>query len=100
MNSIKSPEQSRESKRIKEEAKLRNFLADSVEPRLAYKTLFYGLKKNQSHNMAVLHPLVFVLRRVLYALVILFLVQEAAFFGVLLLLATCLIMMVFVVHEA
>lgn len=53
---------------------MRNFLADSVQSSRAYSTLFYGLKKNQPHNMAVLHPLVFVLRRVLYAAVILFFV--------------------------
>lgn len=85
---------------IREEARLRNTLAGKMRPKLAYSTLFYGLKKNQVHNMAVVHPLTFVLRRVLYTVVILYFVGETALFGALLLLATCLVMMVFVVHEA
>lgn len=49
--------------------------------------------------MALVHPLAFLLRRVLYAFVILFFVKTAAFYGVLLLLLTCLMMMGFILVE-
>lgn len=49
--------------------------------------------------MAVVHPLAFALRRILYAVVILYCVEQVAFFSGLLLLATCLIMLVFVTNE-
>lgn len=74
-------------------------LQDMIEPKMAYMTLFYGLKRNQPHNMAIVHPLAFVLRRILYAFVVLFLVGSAAFFGALLLLVTCLVFMTFVAVE-
>ena len=50
--------------------------------------------------MAVVHPLAFLVRRVLYAFIVLFFVKTAAFYGALLLLLTCLLMMVFVLVEA
>ena len=78
---------------------MRIWLQGEVQQSHAYKTLFYGLKKNHPHNMAIVHPLAFVLRRVLYAAVVLFFVEEAAFFGALLLLMTCFVMMVFVALE-
>jgi len=34
------------------------------------KTLHYGLKLNQERNSAVAHPLMFMVRRILYAIVI------------------------------
>ena len=62
-----------------------------------YRTLFYGLKCNHEHNVAVVHPLAFVLRRILYALVIVFMVKQNVLFGALIMLVTCLVMIVFVV---
>lgn len=40
-----------------------------------YRTLFYGLKRNHEHNVAVVFPVAFLLRRILYVTVILFLLK-------------------------
>jgi hypothetical protein len=50
--------------------------------------------------VAVVHPLAFVLRRVLYSIVIVFMVGDKVFFGALLLLLNCLFMLCFVASEA
>jgi cobalamin biosynthesis protein CobD/CbiB len=68
--------------------------------RQSYKTLFYGLKKNHHHNVAIVHPLSFLLRRIIYATVITFTTEDNAFFGALILLLTCIFMMTLVVLEA
>lgn len=76
---------------MKEHAARRVELANSVPRHQSYKTLFYGLKKNHPHNVAIIQPLAFVLRRVLYSLIILYMVTErSVFFGALLLQLTCL----------
>lgn len=69
----------------------------AVNPR--YKTLFYGLKKNHPRHVAVVYPILFLTRRVLFSVIILFLMQ-VPFFGVLLLMMSCLAMMAFVFSEA
>lgn len=35
-----------------------------------YKTLFYGLKRNHPLNASIVHPLLFLLRRILYSIVV------------------------------
>lgn len=40
-----------------------------------YRTLFSGLKKNHQHSAAVVHPLMFLVRRIIYAAIVLFLLQ-------------------------
>ena len=65
-----------------------------------YKTLFYGLKKNHPHNVAIVHPLLFLLRRIIYAIVIVLTTEENALFGAIALLLTCLFMITLVVLEA
>ena len=72
-------------------------LAESVQVSNYYRTLFYGLKLNHEHNVAVVHPLAFVLRRILYAFVIVYMVGEMVILGALLMLMSCLAMLVFVV---
>ena len=74
-------------------------LEDQVQISPYYKTLFSGLKKNHSHNVAVLHPLAFLFRRVLYATIIVFMTNQP-FFGSVALLTTCLMMLCFCVTEA
>ena len=59
-----------------------------------YRTLHYGLKRNHERNVAVVHPLMFILRRVVYALVIVFM-EELMVFGVLVVMASCLIMLAY-----
>lgn len=75
-------------------------LEGTVQVSPAYRTLYYGLKKNHVHGAAVVHPLAFVLRRLLYALIIVFMVGEVkAFFGALMLTLTSLAMLLFVASE-
>ena len=66
-----------------------------------YRTLFYGLKKNHPHNVAVAHPLSFLLRRVLYSLVIVFMAASklSVLYGCMLLLLTCVWMLVLILME-
>ena len=61
---------------IKDLAEIRVQLEGSVQVSQYYRTLYYGLKMNQVHYAAVVHSLAFVLRRVLYSLVIVFMVGE------------------------
>ena len=67
-----------------------------------YRTLFYGLKRNHPHNVAIVHPISFVLRRVLYSLIIVFMARDElnVLFGCLLLILTCLFMMVLILLES
>ena len=85
---------------IKLEALRRVELQEQVQSKNAYKTLFSGLKKNHPHNVAIVHPLSFLLRRIIYAVVIVCSTEENVFFGALILLLTCTFMMTFVVLEA
>ena len=81
-------------------AKLRIKLEEEAHVNNAYKTLFYGLKRNHEHNVAIFHPLAFLLRRVLYSMIIILMAgEDSVFFGALLLLFTCLYMLIFVAHE-
>ena len=57
----------------KKEAKLRLKLEDTVQLSQKYKTLHYGLKRNHERSVAIVHPLMFLTRRVIYAAVIVFL---------------------------
>ena len=46
---------------------------DLVEKPIRYKTLYYGLKVNHARNVAVVHPLMYAVRRIIYAMTIVFL---------------------------
>ena len=81
------------------EARMRLALEDEVELNSCYKTLFLGLKKNHPHNVAVIHPLIFLLRRVLYALIIVFMVNSP-YFGSVLLMVSCFAMICYTVTES
>ena len=81
------------------EARMRLNLENEVELNPYYKTLFYGLKKNHPHNAAVLHPIAFLTRRVLYAAIVVFMVNKPFFASVILLLS-CFMMICFVASEA
>ena len=63
-----------------------------------YKTLFYGLKLNHPRNVALVHPLMFTMRRVIYALVIVFL-ADTPLIGVWLVMLSTMIMLSFAVTE-
>ena len=58
---------------MKKEAKLRLQIEDSINVNGRVKTLFQGLKLNQPHNSSVTYLFAFMLRRLIYALAIVFL---------------------------
>ena len=63
-----------------------------------YRTLFYGLRHNHERNVAIVHPLMFLVRRVIYALVIVFL-AHVMFWGVWFVMYSCLVMLAFALAE-
>jgi len=64
--------------------------------------LFYGLKRNHPHNVGLIHLLCFVLRRVFFALAIVFMAREGAqvIFGIFLLLLSSLVMLALLLTDA
>lgn len=69
-----------------------------MQPSQKYKTLHYGLKRNHERSVAVVHPLMYLIRRVTYALVIVFM-DEIMVFGVLIVLVQCLLMLAYALAE-
>ena len=67
---IRMSEKNEHKRKIKLEAERRVQLQSQVQLSNSYKTLFYGLKKNDPHNVAIVQPLSFMLRRIIYAMVI------------------------------
>lgn len=67
-----------------------------------YKTLFLGLKLNHPHNVAIIHPILFILRRIFYSACIVFLADEdsSVMIGIFLLLISSLHMGIFVLTVA
>ena len=65
------------------------------------KTLYLGLKMNHPRHVALVHPLAFLTRRILFAAIIIFMVNISLYnvIGVFLLLLTCLFMLGFVLSE-
>jgi hypothetical protein len=55
------------------QAKASLALEDTVSVPFRYKTLYDGLKLNHERNVAVVHPLLFLLRRVLLATTVIYL---------------------------
>lgn len=80
------------------EARRRLKLEDATQPYSGYKTLFYGLKKGHERNVAIVHPLMYFLRRIIYALVIVFM-DEIPIWGVVITMVCCLIMLAYALHE-
>jgi len=66
-----------------------------------FKTLYYGLKMNHPHYVALVHPVVFLLRRILFATIIVFMVNFMVYniLGVFLLMLTCFLMLGYVLCE-
>ena len=62
-------------RRMRNEAKLRVEIESRVQQSLKYKTLHFGLKMNHERNVAAVHPLMFLLRRIIYAVVIVFMAE-------------------------
>lgn len=83
---------------MQREARRRLKFEDTVKPSQSHKTLYYGLKMNHERNVAVMHPLMFLLRRVIYALVIVFM-DEIMVWGVFIVMACCLCMLAYALTE-
>lgn len=83
---------------MRKEARYRLKFEDTVESNQKFKTLHYGLKPNHERNVAVIHPIMYLLRRIVYALVIVFM-SQVMFFGVIIVMFSCLGMLVYVLHE-
>ena len=71
---------------------------DLVNQPIRHKTLYYGLKLNHPRNVAIVHPLMFTLRRVFYALSIV-LIATLPLLGVWIMLAGTLVMLSYVLTE-
>ena len=74
-------------------------LASKVECSPSYKTLFFGLKKNHERNVAVVYPIIFLARRILYAVLILF-VTRLPYLAIVILMLTCIAMLALISTEA
>ena len=59
-------------KELKLEALMRVNLQFQVQCNPHYQTLFYGLKKNHPRQITVLYPIIYLLRRIVYIVLILF----------------------------
>ena len=72
--------------------------AELIMKPVRFKTLYYGLKLNHPRNVALVHPVMFSIRRIIYALSIVLLAQYALF-GVWILLVGTLFMLAFAITE-
>ena len=91
-------EKQEQARAIKDLAKTNVEIADSVQKPARIRTLYYGLKVNTERNVAVVHPLMFLIRRVIYALVIVFM-DEIPLWGVLIFMTCTLIMLAYALSE-
>ena len=86
------------NKWAKREAHIRVKFAERMKTPQQYRTLFFGLKHNHERNVAIIHPLMFLLRRIIYALVIVFM-DEVMYYGVFVVMLSCLTMLAFACTE-
>lgn len=80
------------------EARIRVKLESLSKPSDRYRTLFYGLKRNHPHSAAVMHPLIFLLRRIFYTSIVLFMIN-LPIIGAYILCVICLGMLAFIIVE-
>ena len=95
---VSDEEKKRQQKLIKKKAKEIVAGTDLVKNPIRYKTLYYGLKINHARNVAIVHPLMFTLRRVIYAISIV-LIATLPLLGVWVMLAGTLVMLAYVLTE-
>ena len=84
--------------KIKKEVQLKLKLEDLVDVNPRYQTIFEGLKLNTAHNSAVMQPLAFMLRRILYAALIVF-IPHLPQVATIALISACVLMLAFSVNE-
>lgn len=83
---------------IQKEVQLMLKLEDLVQTSPRYETIFSGLKLNTAHNSAVMEPLSFMIRRIIYAALIVFM-PKLPQVVTLALTSICVIMMVYSCNE-
>jgi len=83
---------------IRKEVLLRLKLEDLVDVSKRYETIFLGLKLNTAHNSAVTQPLAFMIRRIVYAALIVFM-PHLPQVATIALLGMCLLMLAFSLNE-
>ena len=80
------------------DAQIRLKLESLARPSDRYRTLFYGLKRNHPHSAAVVHPLIFLIRRIVYSAIVLFMIK-LSMIGAYILALICLGMIAFIIVE-
>jgi hypothetical protein len=73
-------------------------LEQVVEVSDRYRTLFYGLKRNHPNRAAIVYPLVFLIRRIIYSALVVFL-AELPVVGAYILCIICVMMIAYVIVE-
>ena len=87
-----------QSERLTHMAKLRMNQEYETKVSERYKTLFFGLRLNHPHNATVVHPMIFILRRITYAAIVLFMFNTSMI-GAYLLSVICIGVILFVIIE-
>ena len=80
------------------EARLRLELESLVKVSPRYATLFLGLKRNHPHSAAIVHPLMFLLRRIVYSAIALFCLS-VPIVGAFILSWICVLMLCYIIVE-
>ena len=69
-----------------------------IERPRRFKTLYLGLKLNHPRNVAIMHPLMFTIRRIIYAITIVWL-PSIRLYGIWILLFSTLVMLCYALTE-
>lgn len=83
---------------MEDRAKLSVEMAEAVKTPKRYKTLYYGLKLNHPRNAAVVHPLMYMLRRIIFAFIIVYM-DQVKFWNVILFMNCTLVMLAYGLAE-
>lgn len=83
---------------MKREAELRLKIEDLIELNERYSTIFFGLKLNTPHNSAIIETFTFMIRRLIYAALIVFM-PHLPQIATMTLLIVCLIVLIFNLTE-
>ena len=82
----------------RQEAQLRVSFERRSTPSRRSKTLHFGLHENHVRNVAIIHPLMFLFRRLIYALVIIFM-NDVIIWPVFIVMGSCLAMLAYALSE-
>ena len=79
-------------------AKIKSRLSDDIVVASSYATLFSGLKKNHPRKVAIVNPLVYMIRRVLFTATVIYFVSQPLF-TLLAFLGISLVVLAYSCHE-